>query len=1390
MTRFGWGTFVFISVVAASCGAPTVTDPNQCLATCSGCCGADGQCLPGNVTSACGTGGARCSDCTTTGVCGSKNSCEASAAPGATCASAVELSMSGGSATATGNTEGVGDESEGSCGGAGGTDLVYKLTTPSVGTLRVAVKPTAASSNFKPVLYLRTSCDGATSERPGACAANPNAGGSASMVLPKLPAGTYFVVVDSASGSNGAFELTAALGVDGGDSCDSPIPLTFTQGTATGSGTLEGFADHDSTTQCGGVGNDLVYTFELAQTSNFELELSPRSADLTMVANLRSGTCTGTSVGCKQATVGGSALLRQSGLAAGTYFLFIDSGNSLTGPFTFTAKTWVPVEGELCSAPRPLTFSNGNAGGTASDTGDLTPMFNDTFGTCAAAGTSPDRVYSFTTGATLDLRATMSTSESSFRPLLYLRNSTCAGSERSCAIAPAAGQNALLKSSALPAGTYFLFADGAVNTTGPYSLSVELNAPVAGESCSGGAKPLTFSGGATGTATETGNTTLAFNDSFGSCVSAGTSSDRVYTFTTSSVLNLRAVATTSSSTFQPVLYLRTTCAAGQRQCVAATAAGGSATLNDLSLPIGTYFLWIDGANNTEGPFSLAVDLTPPPVGDTCSNPKPLTFSNGPAGGTVSDTASTLTFANDSQGSCGGGSAPDHIYSFTTNALLDLRASVSTTTSGYQPVLYLRNAACAGAERLCTFAASAGATASLATPNLPAGTYFLWVDGGGAVGGNFTLNASLTAPVVGDTCASPKTLGFTNGQAGGTVSEPGDTTTYFHDTTGTCSTGLHPDAIYTFTTNATLDLRVTATPTSSALQPSVYLRSSSCTGVQQGCGLATAPGSAGTLAIGALAAGTYYLVVDGHNGTAGPYTLNASLTAPVAGDSCSGPKALNFVSGSASDTGDTSTLFHETSLTCAPGTAPDAIYSFTTASVLDLRVSVTPTGGTFQPAISLRTSSCLGTQQACGAATAGGAVGSISVGALPIGTYYLVVDGANNTAGAYSLSATLTTPVPGEACSLPKALTFTNGGAGGTATVSGDGTGTSFNDTNGTCGGSSGADLVYSFTTTAPRLDLIANVTPSGSGSLRPVVYLRSSSCTAGVELGCTLASAVGASASVTAQGLTPGTYYLWVDGEGTAGTFNLSATLSAPPPVQVRSQPIANVVRPGPMAVSYELVDRYGNRVTTHATTTFTVGVSGSATVTGATNGSILSGSGTNSVVVQMASGLVTLSVQDPVAETVSFSTVNTQPNTLSYPGADVSVTAAAISTPCQAAAGTLTFTTNTPAAGPGTLVLSGRGDFGSSSIEYLTVRLETATGTNYGNATFVAQGDCSASNVDYSISVPQVDLNSFVSDATTPGVINVHLTSTSSVGCTCAGATVSGTLSYAGGNRTGTFTP
>ena len=398
--------------------------------------------------------------------------------------------------------------------------------------------------------------------------------------------------------------------------------------------------------------------------------------------------------------------------------------------------------GRHCGDPIPLTFSGGSDGGTATATGNTGTATTDNTSSSCGGFSTRDLVYSFTTSRLLNLRANLTAVTGTYRPVISLK-SACTGSDLACDSAGPGGTASMQRGS-LPPATHYLWVDGTSGTTGQYVLDATLEPPDAGDICAL-AFPLTFSNGtAGGTAFATGSTAGMFDDASAGGCGGSVEPDAVYRFTITQPLNLQ-VDVTPGAGYQPVVYAwpiaTCTTASVTYGCVTAGGPGQAVRYELGSVPAGSHVIWIDGAGGTAGSYSLAASLTPPPQGDACPDPLPLVFSGGLDGGTASTTGDTSAMFNHSYGSCGGLGTKDAVYSFTVDRSRPFTATVTPTTGGYRPVLYLHRSTCSsGSELACTAGAADGGAAAVSL-NLTAATYYLWVDGLNSAG-TYQLTANL------------------------------------------------------------------------------------------------------------------------------------------------------------------------------------------------------------------------------------------------------------------------------------------------------------------------------------------------------------------------------------------------------------------------------------------------------------------------------------------------------------------------------------------------------------------------------------------------------------------------------------------------------------------------
>lgn len=689
------------------------------------------------------------------------------------------------------------------------------------------------------------------------------------------------------------------------DSCASAAALDLSFGMAEVQGDTT-YADDDTTLSCalpGSEGRDVVYVVSLATRSSFEAIAVPKPGSaLKPVLQLRrvcNNADNALSLACAYATTNTSMTrLSIDSVDPGTYFLWLDSEGSEAGAYTLTVKLDPAAIGESCATPRTVLVADN----PVELTGDTGPLTDDAFGTCGGQGAG-DAVFRLENVAARRVRFEVSAVEGGWAPVVYLRSGACDDATRANQLGCALGTSgpAVLDIPRLEAGRSFVVVDGAAHMSagakaGKFRLRVvplEAIGPPTNDGCSAAAAltlPLT------GQVTAQGDTSNALNDALG-CNGSG--NDLVYSFDLPQARQVvvRAVALSGSS-FRPSLYLRRSgkcdseMLADQVGCAVGNV-GGSATLSLPNLAAGTWYLWVDGASATSGPFDLVVETAAPvpsPANDTCVGMQSVSVASGPV--TVNGT--TLG-AGDDTSSCQypeGLFSPDVVYNVSVPTRRSLGIEVKALAgSSLRPVVTLRapgqcDSTSMGTELYCGWNDSQFVDrVAFTLPDVPAGDYPVWVDGDVGSQGPFTLRLTpgpVISPPANDDCSSiAMAPALTLGNA-----VIGDTRGAAPTTQGMCampagSNGeAAPDVVYKFVLTQAKSVVVTVTPDANdgqLFRPVVYVRgnfNASCADPQavKGCSAATAYGSAATVSLPNLPAGTYFVWVDGAGLSSGKFSL--------------------------------------------------------------------------------------------------------------------------------------------------------------------------------------------------------------------------------------------------------------------------------------------------------------------------------------------------------------------------------------------------------------------------------------------------------------------------------------------------------------------------------------
>ncbi|MFZ5468170.1 MAG: hypothetical protein ACOZIN_01930 [Myxococcota bacterium] len=546
---------------------------------------------------------------------------------------------------------------------------------------------------------------------------------------------------------------------------------------------------------------------------------------------------------------------------------------------------------------------------------DTTLATNDFAGSCTSSDTHRDVVYKLTLTTPRDVTVTAAAAAGSTTvdPVIYLRRSPCgsttAGDELACQDEGAGGDTETFRVLNLPAGDYFVYVEGFGSIgAGPTEVTVSLSGPTpppANDTCAS-PQALAFTNNV---ATTSGDTTAALNDNTSTDASPSCSLDArstgrdvvfTYELTQAQDVEITVTPTGASPTFKPVVYVRkpgmctSSSLADQVTCVTTFNATAQVVSLTNQLP-GIYSVWVDGYDDTSGPFSIQVRLSPPtpaPTNDTCA-----TVANAIVDGGTSATFTVNPGAAGDHyaGSCAGRGAPEVVYRVDVAQSSDLLFT-STGAAGVDPVLYVGAAPCEGAdagvgrELACRDSTFTGGTESILLGGLDAGTYYLFVDAFGVTtSGLQTVTVkTLPAPTPGtnDTCASAAALSFPGG--GGSTTFQVDTSASADDYKLSCSAaGVGgKDVVYQVTLSAPSSLVFRAVG-AAGVDPVIAVGDTPCQGADAGVGNSleckdlTGMGGLESITLNRLDAGTYYLFVDGYSTvTSGVQAVTVTVGAPI------------------------------------------------------------------------------------------------------------------------------------------------------------------------------------------------------------------------------------------------------------------------------------------------------------------------------------------------------------------------------------------------------------------------------------------------------------------------------------------------------------------------------
>lgn len=404
-------------------------------------------------------------------------------------------------------------------------------------------------------------------------------------------------------------------------------------------------------------------------------------------------------------------------------------------------------------------------------------------------------------------------------------------------------------------------------------------------------------------------------------------------------------------------------------------------------------------------------------------------------------------------------------------------------------------------------------------SLAPGTYFIVV--GSFVPSEIGLRVDFDAPLpapTNESCTSPLDV-----SAGGTFM--GSTVEVRNDLTTGCGATGAPDLIYTFTTTAPQNVQISVTEAGGA---------SMAYEVRTTCGMAATAiecesGDPASGTLFELAAGTYFIVVEGPTTRAADFTLDVQILPPMPppmGDICS--TAIPITTDGTPVSGSFAGFQDDLSPTCGFG-GDDVVYQFNLAAASDIWIDYDPPG---VGAVSLRDLASCSTDAGDRRCVNADPV-LTRVRNLPAGDYALVLEARMSASYSISVDAQSPPTVPvmvtgNDRCDAvpPEAQLTDSGGlfTGSTTTLLPD------YETRTTCFSSSMAnDAVFQLTLTSPRRVL---ATTEGS-SFDTTLHMHRDSCTTMGEIECNDDAYPGTLQSQLDVMLSAGTYFFVVDGFST-----------------------------------------------------------------------------------------------------------------------------------------------------------------------------------------------------------------------------------------------------------------
>jgi hypothetical protein len=583
------------------------------------------------------------------------------------------------------------------------------------------------------------------------------------------------------------------------------------------------------------------------------------------------------------------------------------------------------------------------------------------FSSPCGGGGAPDMAFTFTAPA--DGPYTFDTFGSALDTIISVRAGVCDGDVLECND-DGIGDQSLVSLDLVAGQTVTVVVDGFAVQGDDFVVTVSTGQVDCPRGDLGSAVPQTISD----------NTALAIDEFAPSCGS-GAAGDFGYLFTAPADGDY--TFDTLGSSYNTVLAVYDAACMGNELACNNDAPGGAQN-SGVIVPLvqdQQVTVVVDGSGGAEGLFDLNVGQ----LAGMCPD--------GDLGGAVPTSTSGSTAASDNTvgGSCGGAFGPDETFTYTAPS--DGLYTFSTAGSDFDTVVYVRDAACNGAELGCNND-SGGATSALAVP-LSAGQDVVVVVDSIGVGGNYDLEIDTIA------CPGPALAGPLP------IQQLGSTAGLVNSLIPPCSAGsTAPETTYTFTAPA--DGTYTFDTNGSAFDTVLYLyEGAACGGTSLGCDDDGGDGTQSLIERVLDAGETVTIVVDGYNASSGNFTLNVSVEAPPM---CTVDEDLGMAAPPVVDGGVTMGA-SEIAVPCGlEGGAPEYVYNWTVPA--DGNYQIDTNGSAFDTVLHIYDgSSCSEPFLECDDDDGDGTQSLITRAFTAGEVITIVVDGYNANAGAFTLNIT-------------------------------------------------------------------------------------------------------------------------------------------------------------------------------------------------------------------------------------------------------------------------------------------------------------------------------------------------------------------------------------------------